>query len=212
MMGRGMREFTHGSRRRRWVAVLLFGALAALVGGPTGWFVTDALERDNDFCNACHLSEGVPLHRDIRDDFDHSPFVNLAGVHAASRVDARSGKDAAFRCIDCHRGTGLMGRARVKLLAAKDSFWYVTGYFDEPTGMEWPLEDADCGKCHSEFQVKAGEFEAPAFHDLSLHNRGLGVDCVECHLVHRPGELTHYFLDTEHIRAQCARCHSDFLD
>ncbi len=78
--------------------------------------------------------------------------------------------------------------------------------------MEWPLEEADCRKCHGEFQIKAGEFEAPAFHDLALHNRALGVDCVECHLVHLPGDAKNYFLDSERTRTQCARCHSEFID
>jgi len=198
-----------------------------LVAGPTGWFVTDALERDNDFCISCHLTEGVPLHIDIRKNFDGvgaldgapggssggASAVNLAAVHGAAQVEARSDSgEAAFRCIDCHGGTGLIGRARVKVLALKDSLVYLTGQFDEPRGMEWPLEDADCRKCHGDFQTKAGEFEAPAFHDLPLHNRDLGVDCVECHVVHHPGDASNYFLDRQHTREQCARCHADFLD
>ena len=197
---------------RRFVVVLTLGALAGVVGGPAGWLVTDALERDNDFCNACHLSEGVPLHVDIRNEFDRETPVNLAGVHAGVGVDTRSGSDAAFRCIDCHGGTGLMGRARVKLLAAKDSFWYATGFFEEPHAMAWPLTEADCRKCHGEFQTKASEFEAPAFHDIALHNSELGVGCVECHLVHEAGDAGHYFLSAQHTRRQCGRCHSDFID
>jgi hypothetical protein len=35
---------------------------------------------------------------------------------------------------------------------------------------------------------------------------------VECHRVHRPGDATHYFLDRQHTRTQCARCHSEFID
>ena len=228
-----MRKSAVAGRRRRVVWVLVVGALSGLVAGPTGWFVTDALERDNDFCISCHLTEGVPLHIDIRNDFDGAgdgaldggldgalsgslggaSAVNLAAVHGAAQVEARSDRgEAAFRCIDCHGGTGLVGRAKVKVLAAKDAFWYLTGEFDEPHEMAWPLEDADCRKCHGEFQTKAGEFEAPAFHDLPLHNRDLGVDCVECHIVHLPGDADNYFLDRQHTREQCARCHADFLD
>jgi nitrate/TMAO reductase-like tetraheme cytochrome c subunit len=186
--------------------------LLTLLGGPTGWFVTDALERDNDFCNACHLTEAVPLHIDIRHEFDAVTPVNLAGVHGGALVDSRAGDAAAFRCIDCHGGTGFLGRAKVKVLAAKDTFWWLTGHFEEPTEMVWPLEEADCRKCHGRFAVKAGDFEAPAFHDIALHNVELGVGCVECHLVHRPGDETNYSLDAAHTRKQCARCHSEYID
>lgn len=220
-MGRGVRKFAVAGRSRRFAAILILGTLSGLVAGPTGWFVTDALERDNDFCIACHLTEGVPLHIDIRHEFDAATgegldggsVVNLAGVHGSALVDARSDSgDAAFRCIDCHGGTGFAGRAKVKVLAAKDAFWYLTGQYDEPHEMSWPLEEADCRKCHGDFQIKAGPFELPAFHDLPLHNRDLGVDCVECHLVHLPGDADNYFLDRQHTREQCARCHADFLD
>ena len=207
-----MREFAAAAGRRRVLAAVVLAGLAGAVGGSTGWFVTDALERDNDFCTTCHLTEGVPLHIDIRNEFDGSPPVNLAAVHGAVRVESRAGDDAGFRCIDCHGGTGLMGRARVKVLAAKDAFWYVTGIFEEPHDMKWPLEEADCRKCHAGFETKAGEWEAPAFHDITLHNIDLGVGCVECHLVHRPGDAAHYSLDAQHTRTQCARCHSEFID
>ena len=210
-----MRDFAVAGRRRRLVATVAALGLASLVGGPTGWFVTDALERDNDFCNACHLTEGVPLHIDIRREFDAVAPVNLAGLHGGSRVDSRSvdSVDAAsFRCIDCHGGSGLIGRAKVKVLAAKDAFWWLTGHFEEPTEMAWPLEEADCRKCHGGFAVKADDFEAPAFHDIPLHNVDLGVGCVECHLVHLEGDEHNYFLDAPHTRKQCARCHSEFID
>jgi nitrate/TMAO reductase-like tetraheme cytochrome c subunit len=210
-----MRDFAAAGRRRRLVATVAALALASLVGGPTGWFVTDALERDNDFCNACHLTEAVPLHIDIRREFDAAVPVNLAGVHAGSQLGSLGSRpdDAApFRCIDCHGGTGFIGRAKVKVLAAKDTLWWLTGHFDEPTGMAWPLQDADCRKCHGGFAVKAADFEAPAFHDIALHNVDLGVGCVECHLVHLKGDEANYFLDAPHTREQCARCHAEFID
>jgi nitrate/TMAO reductase-like tetraheme cytochrome c subunit len=78
--------------------------------------------------------------------------------------------------------------------------------------MAWPLTEADCRKCHDDFQTKASEFEAPAFHDIALHNNELGVGCVECHLVHEAGDAGRYFLSAQHTRRQCGRCHSDFID
>ena len=189
--------------------VLVLGA-AGLLSGATGWVVTDRLEQDNDFCTSCHLTADVPLHIDVRREFDARPAPSLAALHAAEPVAGRD--DPAFRCIDCHGGTGALGRARVKVLAAKDAFWYVTGRFEEPDGMRWPLWDGDCRQCHATF---AGQLEAPgdppAFHALAVHNTRLGVGCVECHDVHGPGgNPDAWFVHARLVRAQCARCHSEF--
>ena len=185
--------------------LVLAGALLA----PAGWVATDVLERDNDFCTACHLSEGVPLHIDLRNDFDARPQMSLAAAHAAAGNAARP-DSPEFRCIDCHGGVGFVGRARVKVLAAKDAFWWTVGRFDEPDHMAWPLWDRDCLQCHASFEQKAGPFDDPAFHDLAVHNVELGVDCVECHLAHEAGANPDaYFLHPAHVRSRCARCHPE---
>jgi nitrate/TMAO reductase-like tetraheme cytochrome c subunit len=186
-------------------------AWAAVVLGAVGWLATDRLEQDDDFCNACHLSADVPLHIDIRRDFDARPAASLAGRHGAAPAAHR--EDGALRCIDCHGGTGLVGRARVKALAAKDAFWYVVGHFEEPRQMRWPLWDDDCRKCHAAFDEDPAPAPSgsPRFHELPVHNADLGVGCVECHLTHAPGaDPEAFFLHSGPVRAQCARCHSQF--
>jgi hypothetical protein len=188
---------------------LLLTAIAAALALPAGWCGTDRLEQDDAFCNACHLPGGATLHEAQLADFRARPAVSLAVAHAAAGNDARG--DGAFRCIDCHGGTGLAGRARVKLLSARDALVYVTGRFAEPEGMRWPLRDEDCRRCHATFAARVREWDAPAFHELPVHNRELGVDCVECHLAHPRGGLAERgFVHPEPVRAQCARCHSEF--
>jgi hypothetical protein len=198
-----------GERRR---AGTLLGVAAALgaIAGPTGWLVTDRLERDNDFCTSCHLEPGVALHAALRRDFDARPAASLAAAHAASGLEGRAAGD--FRCIDCHGGASLAGRARVKALAAKDAFWYVVGHFEEPEGMRWPLWDEDCAKCHASFAEREAEpWRTPRFHELSVHNVELGVGCVECHSAHEPGgNAEAWFLHAAAVRSQCARCHAEF--
>ncbi|MAE97219.1 MAG: hypothetical protein CL910_21420 [Deltaproteobacteria bacterium] len=184
-------------------------ALAATLAFPVGWLVTDHLEEDNAFCVSCHLSASVPLHRDNHGDFGERPPVSLAAAHAAAGNESRP--DGAFRCIDCHGGDGWAGRARVKLLSARDALWYVVGRFEEPEGMRWPLWDRDCVKCHDHFAAPSHEpWEAPPFHALAVHNRALGVGCVECHGSHEHGDAKLDFLQPDHVRSQCARCHSEF--
>ncbi len=207
-------DATASEAKRRWLPLLLWGGVLALLSAPTGWWVTDVLERDNDFCNDCHLQDERPLHLDVRRDFDAAPAVSLAGAHGAAQVNANGDPARAFRCIDCHGGTSFAGRARVKLLAAKDSFWYVTGHFEEPEGMRWPLWDEDCSKCHASFDAsEVPAWESPRFHQLAVHNVELGIDCVECHQVHETDvKPNNYFLRASQVRAQCARCHIDFDD
>jgi nitrate/TMAO reductase-like tetraheme cytochrome c subunit len=177
-----------------------------------GWWVTDVLERDNDFCNACHLEPELPLHRAVRRDFDAAPAASLAGAHGGATVDTTGEPGRGFRCIDCHGGNSFAGRARVKTLAAKDAFWYVVGHFGEPEGMKWPLWDEDCGKCHASFDESDEEpWKAPRFHQLPVHNVALGIDCVECHLVHEADvDASRHFLRASWVRTQCARCHAEF--
>lgn len=196
--------------RGRWLPALAIIGAVGIVSFPAGWLVTDHLERDNDFCNACHLEADLPLHVDVRRDFDVAPAATLAGVHgAASPSDS---DERAFRCIDCHGGVGFGGRLRVKALAAKDAAIYVLGSFEEPSGMRWPLWDEDCSQCHASFDTSdPAVWETPRFHQLPVHNAELGVNCVACHVVHRTGgNADAWFLHTRRVQTQCARCHIEF--
>ena len=191
-------------------ALLLGAAVFGAASAPVGWLVTDRLERDNDFCNACHLEAGVPLHIDLRRDFDAAPPASLAALHGASLVDGR--EDGAFRCIDCHGGHSFAGRARVKALAALDGFWWAIGRFEEPDGMHWPLWDEDCAKCHPGFdQRQSPSWQSPRFHELPVHNAELGVGCIECHESHETAVAAEaHYLRADWVRTQCARCHPEF--
>jgi len=198
------------SQRKKPILVGILVAGAVLL--PVGWLGSDFLEQDNDFCNACHLQPDVPLHIDIREDFDARPLASLAGLHAAAAHPGRP-EAPAFRCIDCHGGVGLLGRARVKLLAGKDAFWWAVGHFEEPSEMKWPLWDEDCRQCHPDFPEAQLLADAanPPFHALGVHNVELGVACVECHVSHETGgEEDLYYLDAARVRGQCARCHTEF--
>jgi len=176
----------------------IFALAAAVLGaslGAVGWAVTDHLEQDDDFCNACHVSADLPLHVEIRRDYDARPAASLASRH-----------------IDCHGGKSPAGRVRVKALAAKDALAYATGRFEEPEQMRWPLWDEDCLACHASFEAAGDDARgSPGFHDLAVHNVDLGVACVECHSAHEAGgDPGAFFLHATDVRAQCARCHSEF--
>jgi len=202
-------------RTLRGIAIGLAGIGLACAG----WLITDTLEANNDFCNACHLPTGAVLHGEIRRGFDAESIHNLAGLHGSATLEP-AGDPRAFRCIDCHGGTGWLGRAKVKVLAAKDAMVWLGGDFDEPDHMQYPLGEADCRQCHRGFgralqlQTQGNVDDgSPRFHALAVHNADLGVNCVECHTVHDGGDdVELFYLDAMRVRGQCGRCHSEFQE
>lgn len=191
--------------------LLAAAGLAGLAAGALGWVVTDRLERRNTFCVSCHLTPETPLHEAKLAGLRARPPETLAAAHGAAGVEA-SGGEREFRCIDCHGGTGALGRMRVKALSARDAFWYVAGHFEEPERMRFPLWDSDCRPCHGDLgaEGRAAPGEEPAFHDLAVHNHELGVSCVTCHVAHeRDGLEGFHFLHPSRVRAQCASCHPE---
>jgi nitrate/TMAO reductase-like tetraheme cytochrome c subunit len=178
--------------------VLLFAA---------GWGVSDHLERRNDFCNACHLPDGVALHTLNREHFDRVIPISLAGVHGRGWVEERA--DDAFRCIDCHAGSGAVERARVKLLAARDGLRYAVGAFEEPDGMPFSLSPATCLGCHPTFRHSAAPgWTVEAYHGRPEHDGPEAPVCVRCHKVHdTDGDAFGYFMSRDRVDAACRECH-----
>lgn len=197
-------------RQAGGVGVGLAVAVAVAAGGA-GWAVSDRLEARNDFCNACHLPDGTPLHEEIREDFDRLIPVSLGGVHGRAFLDDRP--DApGFRCIDCHAGAGPLVRARVKVVSAFDAARYAVGAFEEPDSMPFPLPRALCLECHERLRHAAAPgWSDESFHAIPAHEREASLLCVDCHAVHeRDGDAFAYFLDRRTVRAVCAECHEDF--
>lgn len=206
-MPRRRRE-SRGRATRSALWLIVSSALVLLVA-PAAWWTTDSLEADDDFCNSCHLPSGSPLHIEIREDFDARPPASLAARHGDFTLPNRP-DSPRFLCIDCHGGVGFIGRARIKLLSAKDSMLYISGRFKEPEETKWPLLDRDCQQCHESFQEKEHGFDGEAFHNMPLHNVGLGVDCVDCHTLHAAGQADLWFLEPDRVRLRCAQCHVEY--
>ena len=171
------------------------------------WGYSDRLERDNAFCNACHLSDGTPLHLEIRERFDRVVPSNLAGVHGRGWVEDRP--DPAFRCVDCHAGSGMVERTRVKLLAARDAIRYLAGRFEEPRRMDFDLSPATCLHCHGAFRHSAAPgWTFVAYHGRPEHAPDRGPACVRCHAVHETdGDPFAYFMNRPRVDRQCRICH-----
>jgi nitrate/TMAO reductase-like tetraheme cytochrome c subunit len=181
----------------------------ALVVGVAGWGVSDQLERRNDFCVSCHLPDGTPLHAETRENFDRVMPLNLAGVHGRGWVEERD--DSAFRCIDCHAGSGAAERTKIKLLAARDAVRYALGSFTEPDGMPFELSRETCLGCHPTFRHAAAPgWTVQAYHGHPDHDGEASPRCVSCHAVHEEdGDAFAYFMARPRVAARCRECHVD---
>jgi hypothetical protein len=186
----------------------LFLLSGTAIGIGIGVVVSDRLESENDFCNACHLSADTPLHLEIRNHFDRVIPQNLAGVHGRGGVEER--EDSAFRCIDCHAGSGLLERGAVKVLSARDGLRYLVGRFGEPTEMAFDLSKQTCRNCHPNFRRSAAPgWMLRAYHGDSNHDAIDAPRCVRCHSVHETdGDAFAYFMSRERVDRQCRECHS----
>ena len=182
-------------RRELWITI---GSGISLLAGVIAWVAVERLESRNSFCVSCHLEPRIPLHREISENFNGRPPVNLAAAHLVA--------EAEFRCIECHGGTGFVGRLRVKLVSARDTLMYLTGRFQEPDRMTAPLWDEDCSKCHEIYRVERPD----AFHAIVQHNVRLAYRCVECHQSHPVAPADLQFLNREVVLPICRECQKEF--
>lgn len=190
-------------RMRVWLPVVLSFLLVCGIG----WIGIDRLEQQNDFCNACHLPDTTPLHLEIRERFDRVIPQNLAGVHGRGWVEDR--ENTAFRCIDCHAGSGLLERGKIKMLSARDGFRYLIGSFEEPDEMAFELSAQACRRCHSSFRHSAAPgWTLTAYHGRPAHDEPEALRCVRCHPVHETnGDAFAYFMNRSRVDRQCQECH-----
>jgi hypothetical protein len=113
--------------------------------------VASSLEENDNFCTSCHLApEETYVARSLAAQEEGVVLEDLASghYHAASLAG-----EAAFRCIDCHRGDDSFNdRASTLFTGARDALTFLTGGADETiekahVGDPDLLERA-CLKCH----------------------------------------------------------------
>lgn len=121
-------------RRLACLAIGLGLGLIALAAAGIGTAVH--LENQDTFCASCHTEPETTYVQRAQ----ASEPVDLAAAHASY--------ESATRCIDCHSGPGLKGRAGALYQGAQDVLAFISGAYHQPTIMENPLGDAPCLKCH----------------------------------------------------------------
>jgi predicted CXXCH cytochrome family protein len=179
--------------------LIVIGAIPLLLA--LGFVVTDkvvySFEKRDTFCIACHLHE--KKFKEFTAPTNEQ--VSLAAKHHAPK---------GVRCIDCHKGEGILERMEVLGVAGADTLIYLIGLHEEPKRVKFPLGNATCLKCHQDSLVPKGSYST-AYHSLTPH-ANLPLRCAECHAAHPAGNPKQRFLVEERVIPICKRCHTAMFD
>lgn len=175
--------------------VVGFGALLV---AAVGVFLTAAHMEENDaFCASCHSQ---PEATYVERTQAASP-VDLASDHHSKEV---------VRCIDCHSGSGVIGRMGAMMVGANDLYLWMIGKARQPAPLIVPIADGNCLKCHA---------DAPQTRNFNRHFHAFlskwqaqdknAATCVSCHTAHTTtGEVALGYLERQSTLEICQRCHA----
>ncbi len=183
---------------RGWYVTAASGAVlvtALLIGGAIGF------ENQDQNCAACHTQPETTYVARAR----AASAVDLASAHGP----LQSGHSGYGRCIDCHSGVGLLGRAESLSLGANNAFKHFLGIARNPSVTTAPIADASCLKCHT--SVLTAEGFDNHVHTYLPQWRAKSADaasCVQCHTSHTTDAAASTgFLSQSRALAQCEACH-----
>jgi hypothetical protein len=185
------RKTTAGSR-----GLFIFAASGAvlvtalLIGGAIGF------ENQDQNCAACHTQPETTYAARSR----AASAVDLASAHGP----LQSGHSGYGRCIDCHSGVGLLGRAESLTLGANNAFKHFAGIARGPSVTTAPIADANCLKCHT--PVLTAEGFDNHVHTYLPRWRAKSASAATC--AHTTdGSVSAGFLAQSRALAQCDACH-----
>lgn len=180
-------------------------------------------------CKACH-SEHLGRDADIvnlsRTAFDHARTdFQLTGAHAAADCEAchkpgRKYREAASRCIDCHRPDEPHGgKLGADCGACHETTGWGQGRFDHGR-TRFALRDrhaaVTCTACHAGNRYAGTPTQCAACHAPDDAHRGArGADCASCHgtsgwktTTYDHARETGFALAGAHARVDCKGCHT----
>jgi len=175
---------------------LLIALGAVIVFTVSGFSFAASQESKDVFCSSCHTQPESTYYQRSQD----ATATDLASFHHTKEA----------RCIDCHSGTGVVGRVQAELMGAQNAFKFFTHTAVQPAPLTKPIRDANCLKCHQ--QVTAGQADENNHFHIFL-TRWQSADtkaatCVSCHSSHTTdGTADILFLNRERTVAVCEACH-----
>jgi len=196
------------------IAALLVVGFLAVAGG---FSFAASRETHDEFCASCHTQPESTFYQ--RSTAPQA--VDLASYHS----------DRFARCIDCHSGEGVPGRASAELMGARNALKWYTGTAVQPALLTVPVSDQNCLKCHQNVTeqgffpreqitvlgssgFQGGEREGRNNHWHALLARWQAASpaagtCASCHGGHTTeGTAQSGFMRNVAVSEQCDACHS----
>ncbi len=181
----------------RW---LMWGGIAVVilaVAGALSGFGAMQMENRDAFCASCHSDpESTYVSRSTA-----AAPADLASFHTPKQT----------RCIDCHSGSGPLGRPAALILGARDLLAWVTKTARQPAPLTHPISDATCLKCHANL-YQSQDFNNHFHLFLTRWQAKDGSKagtCVSCHQAHTPdGDTTIAYLHQQRTVQVCQACHA----
>jgi predicted CXXCH cytochrome family protein len=195
--------------------MLLGGILAiGVILVVNGFTFAASQETHDSFCASCHTQ---PESTFFQRSTGTQP-VDLASYHTVQQT----------RCIDCHSGQGILGRAQAEMLGARNAFAWYTHTAVQPAKLTFPISDADCLKCHQDviqqgYTPKTQMTIPGAFGGREREGRNnhwhvflarwqaassTAGTCTSCHTGHSTGgNAQNGFMIDQTVRTQCDACH-----
>jgi hypothetical protein len=189
--------------KKRFPLIPVLAGLFALgiIVTVSGFVFAANMESKDSFCSSCHTQpETTYFERSSAEN-----RVDLASFHQQKKT----------RCIDCHSGSGVMGRVGAELTGAHNAFAFYTGTAVQPGVLSGAFPDENCLKCHQDVTSRAGRAkggENGHWHVFLTRWQGQdpnAASCVSCHAAHATDvSVGERFLNISNTRAVCERCHN----
>jgi hypothetical protein len=186
------------SKTKLMLAIALFVPIAT-VGSAS------ALENLDPLCASCHTQPETEY-------FDRSLTLpsDLASAHTPEEV----------RCIDCHSGAGLAGRAGSLRQGASDLIAFASDDYTAPAVTTNPVGDGACIKCHGQpsaiedLSAPVEDISSSHYHFMEYTAEWNGREpdprgtCVICHAAHSlEGLEGQAFTSNAAVQPACEACH-----
>jgi len=159
------------------------------------------MEEHDSFCSSCHTQPESTYYTRARAGGTPS---DLATFHHTKQA----------RCIECHSGQGLTGRANAIMMGAHNALAWFTGTATQPASLTIPISDENCLKCHTDVLTRGGFNNH--YHELLPRWQAMdpqAASCVTCHTTHATdGDPKLGFLNQVKTEQVCQMCHNQLAE
>jgi len=182
---------------------IVVGLVVLIIGGFT---IGMKLEENNSFCGSCHTQPEMTYLQQST----VNPPPTLASFHISQEE---------VRCVYCHSGPGITGRASALVHGLLNGVKLWTGNAQQPAVFPGNFPVANCLKCHADFIANAspqGGRDTGHWHYYLAQWKKIDTNaavCTTCHAPHATGGDPNYsYINKDNLRPVCSACHAKIRD